>query len=247
VRRDRSRDSAAGPVRRRMPSSHGHALAGFGAALATALLATCMTKVDPPVRPVPDWAEADAPLSSVLVRGRIFPGGLVLEPVFQIHAPPSVRMEQDGKHRLRGIDDEGGVLFDLRFDGVEVADVTTGPEEHFSFVIPVGPEGTLRIERVELQAADSRQAVRTSRLSAQELLDALEREDAVMVERAAEGRVRVRWDADLFPDIMITDPGARMILAFARQGDATLMTELTALAVTPSEGVRSFTRTFQVW
>jgi hypothetical protein len=227
----------------------GGPLLGLGVGLMVGLLAACLTPapggdtMDPQLV---KWADGVEAGTSVLVRGRILPSNLVIEPVFQIDAPASLPTEEDGSHRLRGFDETGDVLFDLRFEGVEVAGPPEVQEEHFSFVIPLGPAGSLCLERVELDTADGRRAVGTAVLSRQDLLRALEREDAVTVRAVGPGRVNVLWDVELFPAVMVRDPTTGSILSFGRGGEATVMTELEILEVAVSDGVRSLARTVQV-
>lgn len=225
------------------------AFPGLVAALVGTLMVACQMP-DPgggvPTPEAGDRAGAPTPVASVLVRGRILPSELVLEPVFQVDAAPYLPEQKNGRHYLRGFGEGDELLFDLRFDGVEVADVLGQPEEHFTFIIPVGPEGPLGLERVELESADGRRVLRTAVLSPVELQQALEREDVVTVQRASDGRVHLRWDPHLFPAIMVRDPETGEILSFARGGEAVVVTEVTSLEVVVSDGVRSSSRVFQV-
>lgn len=183
--------------------------------------------------------------SAVMVRGRILPDTLVLDPVLIVDARPSLP-EADGPHRLRGEDGEGRALFELRFQGTPVAVPGQGGEMHYSFVIPLDPDEVSRLERVELVADDGRTVERRARRSAEELAEALDRPGALEAERVDEGRARIRWDPDLLPLIMVRDPETGRIVSFARGGDVTVSTHADRLEVTVSEGVRSAVRTVPV-
>ena len=222
---------------------------GLGAGLLVALLAGCLAPapageaMDPQLGVPAEQAEAG---NTVLVRGRILPTQLVVEPVFRIDTPASPPREEDGPHRLRGFDQAGEVLFDLRFQGARVAGPPGVQEEHFALMVPVGPGGPLRLERVELETADGRTATRTAALTGPELLQAMQREDAVRVEAVEEEWARVRWDLELFPAIMVRDPETGTILSFADNGDIRVRTAVTLLEVTVSDGVRSLARKYQI-
>ncbi len=243
----RFRDRASGSPERCNRCRAFRAVPGSSGILAMALVAGCMSSAprgevwDPGLT---EWSGVVA-AGSVLLRGRILPADLILEPVFQVDALPSLPGEEESEHRLRGWDEAGEVLFDLRFDGTEVAGPPGVREEHFTFVVPLGPGGPLRLERVELESADGRRTLRTAGLTPQELIRAMEREDVVAVWPVGHEHVRVRWNAELFPSIMVRDAETGTILSFARGGEVTVLTEVRLLEVIVSDGVRSLARSFQ--
>jgi hypothetical protein len=180
--------------------------------------------------------------AAVLVRGRIGADRLTLEPVIATDADPQVPGVPGGAHRLTGRDDAGETLFDFRFDGVPVADLPAGPEAHFQFVIPVGPGGSLRLARVELQSDDGRRADRRARLSTAEMLEAAGADGALTIDPLGPDRLRIRWDADVFPTIVVQDPETRRVLALGQGGETVVSPDGTTLDITLSEGVRSAVR-----
>jgi hypothetical protein len=192
---------------------------------------------DPTLQPGDAMVEATA----VMVRGRIGPETIIIEPVLQSDARPTA-LPTEGAHRLRGVDDAGEVLFDFRFDGTYVADLPTGHEEHFQFVVDIGPPGGLRLETIELVAGDGRQTRRRARLSARALADALAAEDTFVATALGAGRVSLRWDGEMFPLVLIRDPESNRVLALARGGEATIHTTGRTLEVVVSDGVRSGAR-----
>jgi hypothetical protein len=179
--------------------------------------------------------------TAVLVRGRIGPEAIGIEPVLQSDARPTV-LPSDGAHRLWGVDDAGDVLFDFRFDGTHVADLPAGREEHFQFVIDVGPPGGSRLETIELRAGDGRHIRRQARLSARALADALAADDTFVATALDAGRVSLRWDGEMFPLVLVRDPESKRVLALAEGGEVTIQTGGRTLEIVASDGVRSGAR-----
>jgi hypothetical protein len=181
---------------------------------------------------------------SLLIFGRISPDSLALEPIFRIDAPASLPHGTEEGHRLLGFDEAGARLFELRFSGAPVAALPA--EEHFSVVVAVSEAQAARLARVELMAADGRRLVRTATLSNEAFAAALRADDVVGARRRAGGVVQLRWNAAVFPMVMVRDPETREVLSFARGGEVTIRTEREVLEVTLSEGVRSGVRQVRV-
>ena len=181
-----------------------------------------------------------------LVRGRLRPDTLVIQPAFQVDPPGEPPRASEGPHRIRGEDNAGRPLFEVSFEGTPVADLPDGPEEHFSFNLPI-PAGKLpRLHRLVVESADGRTAQREATLSVQELEEALAAPEAVRAEGTADGRVRLRWDGDRLPWAMVRDAESGRIVGFVRQGEALVASEAATLEVVFSEGVRSAARTVPV-
>jgi hypothetical protein len=217
----------------------------MAALLVAALAANCGNRGrerDPP-EPGRDGAVGS---DAVMVRGRIAPDTLVLEPVTLVPAGARGDAPDSGPHRMRGLDDHGQPLFDLRFAGAEVADLPQGPEEHFQLVVPVGDGGALALARVELLAGDGRETFRQARLSASAMRTAV-MDDRVVTARALdEEHVRIRWDPALFPLVMVRDGETGHVLAFGTGGETTVTAAGPTIGIVASDGVRSAERTLRV-
>lgn len=181
--------------------------------------------------------------SSLLVRGVIGPDTLSIDPVFHLPDAPATAMADDGEHRLIGRDDQGEILFDVRFETVPVSTADARSPQHFALRVPVTEKGAGSLQRVELHTGDGRSAVRVARFSARELSDLVAADDAAVVRRLAPGRVRIVWDAERFPMVLVTEPATGHVLSFGRDGELLVTTHGDALDVTFSEGVRSRLRT----
>lgn len=188
-----------------------------------------------PAPPPPDLLRHDA----VLVRGWIGETELELEPILVTDARPTSFDSPEGRYRLRGLDADGTVRFDLRFDEDALASVAGREGHHFMFVVPVGEGGSLWLSSVELEAGEGRRLVSEARLPAEELRAALAGTDALAITRGSQGELRVQWDAERFPLLQLRDPESGTILALARHGDVTIPATQTTLEVALSEGVRS--------
>ena len=174
---------------------------------------------------------------AVLVRGWIGQTGLELEPVLVTTAAPSERPGGTGSYRLRGFDDAGALSFEFGFDADATARVPGRPGHHFMVVVAL--EGSaLDLARVELDAGDGRELVRSARLSAAALVAALSGDESLSIETGA-GRVVLRWDAARFPLLQLRDPAEGAVLALVRDGELRLDTEAETLELAVSEGVRS--------
>jgi hypothetical protein len=182
---------------------------------------------------------------SLLVSGRIAQDGLAVEPAFQIDAPPTVPAGDAGRHRLVGRDAAGATVFEIRFDGVEVADLEGG-EEHFTFAVPLGAGDAERLHTIALEAGDGRSTSRTASYTAAQLAAALQPEDAITAERQPDGSVRVRWDAQRFPMVIVREPDTRRILTFARAGEAVVIHTGARIEVVVSDGVRSGAKVVEI-
>jgi hypothetical protein len=178
---------------------------------------------------------------SVLVRGWIRAGEVGLEPVLVTDAPSRMPAPGEGPYRLRGLNDDGAMAFDIGFGDEALVAVTSAAEHHFEFVIPVGEGGALALSRIELDAGAGRRFAREARLSAAALRGAFAGERALALERTGAGELRLRWNSADFPVMQLRDPDSGAVLAVARHGELTLATERTELELTLSEGVRSAT------
>lgn len=174
--------------------------------------------------------------SAVLLRGWIGEAGADLEPVIPTAAAPSVIAGDQAPYRLRGLDDRGEVLFDLRFGEESLASIAGRPGHHFMLVAPVGTGGSLALAAVELDAAQGRTASRQARWSAAGLLDGLR---GLRLATRDDGAVHVQWDAERFELLQLRDPAGGAILALDRDGEVTVTAVGGELEAALSDGVRS--------
>lgn len=181
---------------------------------------------------------------SLLIRGRITPDSVSLDPLLRLPGPgPAERHE--GPHRVHGYAADGTRLFEASFESAAVADLPR-PEEHFSVRLPVTEGVADRLHRVEVRLADDRTTARTARLTAAELREALRAGLAVEARRISDRQVRLTWDQARFPELMVASSSDGQVLSFARGGEAIVSTEEGTLLVTISEGVRSATGRVEV-
>jgi hypothetical protein len=181
-------------------------------------------------------------VQSLIVSGRILAAEAVLDPAFRMMTTPAVQIESSGRHQLMGLDVGGEQLFSIRFDGTDVADLAHD-EQHFTLTVPLTSELEARLHTLELRAANGHRAVRRASMTEQQLVDLVAHEDVVSALRAADGAIVLRWDAARFPLVVVRDPGTGQVLAFARGGEITVRTAVSALELIFSEGVRSARRT----
>ena len=167
----------------------------------------------------------------LLVWGRVQNGQLILEPTFEVVAPPALPL-RSGRNRIQGLGPLGESLFDFSFDGEQVADLPGASAEHFAFVVPMDAmQGTLPT-RLRLSAANRQTELRST-------ASGLAANDAPVAERSGTNTVRVTWRDATTRGVLVRDARSGQILAFARGGQATIYTRESTLELTTSDGVRS--------
>jgi hypothetical protein len=214
---------------------------------------------------VDDAASADARRAGdapvVIVSGVIGRDGIRMEPAFTMRTTP-VLPRGDGPHTLTGLDDRGGVLFRVSFDGEEISE---GPEDvrHFAFAIPLPDIAEARLARIRLDAA-GRSAVLASALPERDVVALGSRRAArdraildagvsVTAGAAAAGGIPrgagaalVRWDATRFPVAVVRDPASGLVIARLTGGSGEIRTDARELDVHLSDGVASSMRRITV-
>lgn len=172
-------------------------------------------------------APAQSAARNLLVWGRIEGGRLVLEPAFEVDAPPSLPV-RGGPNRLEGFGPGGDPLFALDFAGDRIADAPDPNEQTFAFVIPAGRLGTLERIRftalgrqAELRAAGAGTTAATAR-----------------AQRTAQGKVRVDWTGGGMRAALVRNARTGQILTIAR-GAVDLPAVTDDLDITLSDGVKS--------
>jgi hypothetical protein len=171
----------------------------------------------------------------LLLWGRIGAGQVMLNPAFALVARPALP-DEGGPNELKGIAGDGSVVFRITFLGTLTEDGDGQEERHFSYFIPLSRADMQRIERLELVTPRGT-TVQTATAAAAEATHPVAR-----VAARPGNRMRVEWDANVFPMLMIRDPGTGHVLAIGRGGQVELAAETrasTPLEVIASDGVRS--------
>jgi hypothetical protein len=174
-----------------------------------------------------------APRPGLLVWGRISNGTVVLEPAFEVVAPPRFPARQ-GRHRLELLGAAGESMLALSFDGERVADAADPTAEHFAFVVPLGALGNRAPARVMLSVAGRRSEVR-SRVPAP---------GGVLVssQRTGAATVSLAWADAPGRGVLVRDARDGAILAFLRGGRGVVRTTADQLDLAVSDGVGSVSR-----
>jgi hypothetical protein len=176
-------------------------------------------------------AAHQAPQPSMLVWGRVVNGQPALEPAFQIVGRPSLPA-QSGPYSITATAQDGSQLFRLSFD---VAVAQDGPEGngHFAFTVPFDQASAQRLQSLKLTgpggSATGLRPLAQARVSPSEEIFA----------RREGANVSLRWDAAVYPMIMVRDPDTGEVLAFARGGSARIQTAKVQLDLDVSDGIRS--------
>lgn len=176
--------------------------------------------------------QSASPRRGLLVWGRIARGQVILEPAFEVTAPPTLP-SRAGPHRLQAFGPLGETLLDLPFEGEAIADVPDRSAQHFAFVIPIDQMRGVDPTRLRVTAngrAVERRATATASTA------------APVVERVGTRRVRVRWDATRASAILVRDARTGEIMAIARGGVSVVNAPSGDVELTVSDGVRSATR-----
>jgi len=164
----------------------------------------------------------------LLVWGRITSAGLVLEPAFvvddaELRAPPS------GPHRIVALDASGGEIFSIPFSASEAADLPTGREEAFAFVVPAERAVAATIAELRLVSGGRSVSLKSGTSSA----------PAPRFTRGTDGRGVLLWDASHHSVVMVRDAATGQILSFARGGSVRLPPAIGRVDAIFSDGPRS--------
>ena len=176
----------------------------------------------------------------LLVWGRIGLSGPVLEPAFEVNAPPTYP-SAGGPHRVEILEASGRVLMSLPFRGDRTVD-TRSDDDHFAFVIPFAALGGRLPARLRVSAGGTRVELTTVGRTNDQLAD----DFAPVVQRLSPSRVRMTWKDSPGRGVMVRDARTGAILSFARGGRSELMTTASRLDLTLSDGVRSGRRSVDV-
>jgi hypothetical protein len=170
----------------------------------------------------------------LLVWGRVQQGRVILEPTFEVTAPPSLP-ERGGPNRLQGFGPLGETLFDLPFDGEPLADHPDPSARNFAYVIPLDMLNGRQPTRVSATVGGARAEFRAS-------MAAGAAASAPVAQRLDARTVRVRWNAGATPGVLVRHPRTGEILAFGRGGEAIVHTNEATLDIAASDGVQTSRR-----
>ena len=175
-------------------------------------------------------AANQSPRPSLLVWGRVVNGRPVLEPAFQIVARPSLP-PRSGPYSVTATAQDGSQLFRLSFD-VTVAQDGPAGNGHFTFTVPFDQASVQRLQSLRLTGPGESAGLRP-------LAQARVSPSEEIVARREGANVSLRWDAAVYPMIMVRDPDTGEVLAFGRGGSALIQTAKGQLDLDVSDGIRS--------
>lgn len=175
----------------------------------------------------------------LMVWGRMSEQGNILEPAFYVQALPS-DPEPNGEWRLVALSALGEEVLRVPFDPKPMDETTSFG---FAINIPVTAAQKAQISELRIQKAEEAPVTRFSRA-------ALARSRSEVAPKAAfelhavrmdVGRVKLSWDNETYPMIMVRDAKTQEVLAFAREGEFEVYTPQSELELVYSDGVQSRT------
>lgn len=163
----------------------------------------------------------------LMVWGRVRNGTVVLEPAFRVHAPVHLP-ERPGENAVAGYDAAGNKVFGLSFDGLRVADLPGGEEQHFAFVVPLSAGEMTRLSSLQLTGkgltARQRRTVPSAGLRAP-------------TAGKVAGATEIRWDPS-YPLAVVRNQAGE-IVSLGRGGVAHIPDGTGPVTIELSEGVSS--------
>ena len=163
-------------------------------------------------------------VSGLLVWGRIENGVPVLEPAFQVTAPPALPADT-GPYLVEAFDGAGRSVFSYRFDAEAIPDAA-GDVRAFAFAIPMLPEAAERIATLRLAARHRESRVVALPTTASGTGPRASVSPRVppqaAVTRISPQRIAVRWDSRAYPLVVVRSAVTGAILSLARGGEASL-------------------------
>lgn len=188
---------------------------------------------------VVDFRESNEPLPTVsaavqpvmLVRGRITPSGVELEPTFTLDAAP--RLPEPGPHRLEFRDAAGALLYAADFKGSAVAHASVDGTEHFTFAIPVAALNGRTAAALSVGSSGGRSELRR-RTDAQ-----LRVAPTLSAVRNGDGSLRLTHSDPGTAGMIIREAGSGRVISILRGREITLPAGLRELEVLASDGLQS--------
>jgi hypothetical protein len=166
----------------------------------------------------------------LLIWGRVQNGEPILEPAFEVNAPPSLPTAV-GADRIELLGPLGERIVDFAFQAESVADARDSTARHFAFVVPMDQ---LR------GAVPVRLRLSTRGRVAERRATSGERDPArPEAQRVGRDGLRVRWSDPQIQGVMVRDARTGEILSLARGGEVFLAGAASDIELTVSDGVRS--------
>lgn len=172
-----------------------------------------------------------APRPGVLVWGRIQHGRPVLEPAFDVVAPPSLPT-RPGAERVELVGESGQVLASLSFSAERVVDGQDSTAAHFAFVVPRDMLGAAALASLRLHA---RGRIGTMSGAAARATTP----ERVRGARSGGDAVRLSWSGGRTRAALVRDAATGSVLGIVREGAGIVQTSSPRLEVIVSDGVRS--------
>ncbi len=173
---------------------------------------------------------------ALLLWGRVHNGRVILEPAYEIEAPPQLPAHP-GRNLLEGLGTSGEILLSLSFDGEQVADAVDPDEQTFAFAVPLATLRGRSLARLRLTALGQQVELRSAGAPGDPVI--VDAAGAPTATRAGAGALRVRWSEPTVRGVLIRDARTGEILSFAHGGDVTLRSTSAELEIVVSDGVRS--------
>ena len=165
-----------------------------------------------------------------LVWGSMHDGGVELQPVIELEARPVIPNGGDAQLELRFADGSSRIL---RFAGVTLADGGRDGERHFAWLLPRAEIAGAR-ELTSVRVLHGAQSAQLTRALASDASQAA----TPRLTRSADG-VRIEWDAQRLPLLVVRDAATGEILSLARGGSVELPAQPGRLLLVASDGTRS--------
>ncbi|MBL0211438.1 MAG: IPT/TIG domain-containing protein [Holophagaceae bacterium] len=175
----------------------------------------------------------------LLVSGRIHNSHAELDPALRVRLEPTPQRGEapHGSRLIEGRDASGTLLFQRWLPLSRVADDIPGSvDRHFLAAIPTKEIPMAALAELRLLGDSGVDAVRWSSQALPLKSGAVQMPQAWA---SGEGEVRLVWDANAHPLVMVRDAGTGDVLSFARGGGVAIKTSAKRLELTPSNGVSS--------
>lgn len=178
-------------------------------------------------------AQVQSTTDALVIWGRVENGRLILEPAFT--ARTAAAAPTRGSYTAEGFDVNGSRLFAVSFEPTIVADATPDAKQ-FAFAVPLDARGASQLATIRVTGdgkTAQRVAVRDESITTESSLI------SISMVSPAKQTLAVSWARDLYPMAVVRDADTGEILAFARNGQATIASRTSRIDVTLTDGVRS--------
>lgn len=171
----------------------------------------------------------------LLVWGRITRDSVILEPAFEVNAPPSLPPAA-GPFRIEATAEDGTPAFALSFEGSPVDHGRGAHDRQFAFVVPQRAFAGRALSALRLSAPGRVAELRSSARTRQELARLDSR--SLRVRRRA-GDALLTWSNASIRGALVRDAQTGDVLTIARTPSSRLGTSTREVDIVVSDGVRS--------